>query len=148
MCTLPSTRFVLQPAVSLAVHLLTFHLDFSQAEAQFEKIMKLDPYRVDDIDVYSNILYVTDNRLKLSRLAHEFLALDKDRPEVCCLVGTLFMPVATLPRGAGLDILCSQVTTILSGLSTKRQSDISDEPHSSIGLICLPGPSWVTNMSK
>jgi anaphase-promoting complex subunit 8 len=37
--------------------------------------------------VYSNILYVTDNRLKLSRLAHEFLALDKDRPEICCLVG-------------------------------------------------------------
>lgn len=31
---------------------------------------------------------MTDNRLKLSRLAHEFLALDKDRPEVCCLVGS------------------------------------------------------------
>ena len=62
-------------------------LDFRQAEIQFEKILKLDPYRIDDIDVFSNILYVTDNRLKLSRLAHEFLALDKDRPEVCCLVG-------------------------------------------------------------
>ncbi|KAG5735114.1 Anaphase-promoting complex subunit 8 [Termitomyces sp. T112] len=65
-----------------------YHLhDFGQAEVQFEKILALDPYRIDDIDVYSNILYVTDSRLKLSRLAHEFLALDKDRPEVCCLVG-------------------------------------------------------------
>ncbi|KAG1742828.1 hypothetical protein EDB19DRAFT_1700586 [Suillus lakei] len=61
--------------------------DFGQAEKQFEKILAIAPHRIDDIDVYSNILYVTDNRLKLSRLAHEFLELDKDRPEVCCLVG-------------------------------------------------------------
>ena len=61
--------------------------DFSQAEAQFKKILAIDPYRIDDIDVYSNILYVTENKLELSRLAHDFLALDKDRPEVCCLVG-------------------------------------------------------------
>ncbi|KAF8630657.1 hypothetical protein AX15_002807 [Amanita polypyramis BW_CC] len=65
-----------------------YHLhDFGQAEVQFERILALDPYRIDDVDVFSNILYVTDNRLKLSKLAHEFLALDKDRPEVCCLVG-------------------------------------------------------------
>lgn len=61
--------------------------EFGQAEQQFEKILAQDPYRIDDIDIYSNILYVTDNKLKLSRLAHEFLALDKDRPEICCLVG-------------------------------------------------------------
>ncbi|KAI9569620.1 hypothetical protein HD554DRAFT_2089548 [Boletus coccyginus] len=65
-----------------------YHLhDFGQAEKQFEKILAIAPFRADDIDVYSNILYVTENRLKLSRLAHEFLELDKDRPEVCCLVG-------------------------------------------------------------
>ena len=52
--------------------------------------MTLAPHRVDDIDIYSNILYVTENRLKLSRLARDFLELDKDRPEVCCLVGTSF----------------------------------------------------------
>jgi anaphase-promoting complex subunit 8 len=64
-----------------------FVTDFTEAEAQFERILAIDPYHIDDIDIYSNILYVTDNRLKLSRLAHEFLAVDKDRPEVCCLVG-------------------------------------------------------------
>lgn len=73
--------------MSLRANVL-YHLhDFSAAEEQFEKILKIDPCRVDDIDVYSNILYVTENRLTLSRLAHDFLALDKDRPEVCCLVG-------------------------------------------------------------
>jgi hypothetical protein len=64
--------------------------DFGQAELQFQKILEIDPYRVDDIDVYSNILYVTENHLQLSKLAHEFLAIDKDRPEVCCLVGKSF----------------------------------------------------------
>ncbi|KAI6033089.1 hypothetical protein F5J12DRAFT_902772 [Pisolithus orientalis] len=65
-----------------------YHLhDFGQAEKQFENVLSLDPYRVDDIDIYSNILYVTENRLKLTWLAHEFLERDKDRPEVCCLVG-------------------------------------------------------------
>ncbi|KAI0753942.1 cell division control protein 23 [Irpex lacteus] len=59
-----------------------YHLhDFSSAEKQFKKILTLDKYRVDDIDVYSNILYVNENRLELSKLAHDFLALDKDRPE-------------------------------------------------------------------
>ncbi|KAH9961595.1 hypothetical protein BC827DRAFT_1203118 [Russula dissimulans] len=73
--------------MSLRANVL-YHLhDFPAAEQQFEKIFKIDPCRIDDIDVYSNILYVTENRLTLSRLAHEFLALDKDRPEVCCLVG-------------------------------------------------------------
>jgi anaphase-promoting complex subunit 8 len=37
-------------------------------------------------------LYVTDNRIKLSKLAHEFLEIDKDRPEVCCLVGEIPTP--------------------------------------------------------
>ncbi|KAF8502373.1 TPR-like protein [Russula emetica] len=73
--------------MSLRANVL-YHLhDFPAAEQQFVKILKIDPCRIDDIDVYSNILYVTENRLALSRLAHDFLALDKDRPEVCCLVG-------------------------------------------------------------
>jgi len=65
-----------------------YHMhDFAPAEAQFKKIRGIDPCRIDDIDIYSNILYVSENRLELSKLAHEFLALEKDRPEICCLVG-------------------------------------------------------------
>jgi len=74
-------------AYELVLYAIMIKKDFGQAEKQFEKILAIAPHRIDDIDVYSNILYVTDNRLKLSRLAHEFLELDKDRPEVCCLVG-------------------------------------------------------------
>lgn len=67
--------------------LIVMSLEFGQAEVQFDKILAIDPERIDDIDIYSNILYVTDNQLKLSKIAHEFLALDGDRPEVCCLIG-------------------------------------------------------------
>ncbi|KAI0036954.1 TPR-like protein [Vararia minispora EC-137] len=67
---------------------ILYHLhDFGQAEVQFQKILEIDPYRIDDIDIYSNILYVTENRLKLSKLAHDFINIDRDRPEVCCLIG-------------------------------------------------------------
>lgn len=65
-----------------------YHMhDFQEAERQFDAVLAIDPYRVDNIDVYSNILYVTDSRLKLSKFAHEFLGRDRDRPEICCLVG-------------------------------------------------------------
>ena len=74
---------------SFVIILILQNSDFSAAEEQFEKILEIDPCRIDDIDVYSNILYVTENRLTLSKLAHDFLVLDKDRPEVCCLVGRL-----------------------------------------------------------
>jgi len=67
----------------------TAYTDFEAAEGVYDEIRKRDPYRIDDIDVFSNILYVMEKRTKLSKLAHEFLALDKDRPEVCCLVGEL-----------------------------------------------------------
>ncbi|KAJ3836499.1 hypothetical protein EV361DRAFT_808896 [Lentinula raphanica] len=72
--------------VQRAITLYHLH-DFGQAEAQFDRIFALDPSRIDHIDILSNILYVTNNRLKLTRLANEFLAVDKNRPEVCCLVG-------------------------------------------------------------
>jgi anaphase-promoting complex subunit 8 len=62
-------------------------VEHAESERVFEKIRLLDPGRTDGLDIYSNILYLTGNRLKLSNLAHDLLAIDKDRPEVCCVVG-------------------------------------------------------------
>lgn len=64
--------------------------DFQEAADQFTKVLAIDPYRIDDIDIYSNILYVTEDHRALSRIAHEFTVIDKDRPEVCCLIGTIY----------------------------------------------------------
>ncbi|KAL0581375.1 Anaphase-promoting complex subunit 8 [Marasmius crinis-equi] len=64
--------------------------EFSQAEHQFDQILAIDPQRIDDIDILSNILYVTDNRLKLTKLIHDFVPLGQDRPEISCLLGNYY----------------------------------------------------------
>lgn len=60
---------------------------YAQAEDQLDTIMAIDPYRIDDLDVFANILYAVENKEKLCMLAQFFLVLNKDRPEVCCLLG-------------------------------------------------------------
>ncbi|KAJ4486379.1 hypothetical protein J3R30DRAFT_3446262 [Lentinula aciculospora] len=62
-------------------------LEFTKAEAQFEEMFSLDPNRIEDLDVYSNILHLCGNPEKLTALAEKFLLIDKNRPEVCCIVG-------------------------------------------------------------
>jgi anaphase-promoting complex subunit 8 len=83
------TRRIVSRAFMLTSHYPTslYCVDFEAAERTYDEIRMKDPYRIDDVDVFSNILYVMQKRTKLSKLAHEFLAFDKDRPEVCCLVG-------------------------------------------------------------
>ena len=44
-------------------------------------------YSLDHKDVYSNILYVKEDRVALSHLAHEAVVIDKYRPETCCIIG-------------------------------------------------------------
>lgn len=64
--------------------------DFEEAEKQFEKIAKLDPHRLDDMDIYSNILFVMSKRSKLGFLAQIASATDKFRPETCCIIGNYY----------------------------------------------------------
>ena len=40
-----------------------------------------DPYRLDHLDTYSNILYVKEAKAALSHLAHVCTKADKYRPE-------------------------------------------------------------------
>jgi anaphase-promoting complex subunit 8 len=44
---------------------------------------------MEEVDIFSNMLYVMDKRDKLGQLAHEYAAIDRNRPEVCCLIGAL-----------------------------------------------------------
>jgi anaphase-promoting complex subunit 8 len=71
--------------------MVSYHLrEFDDAEALFDEIFESDPYRLEDIDTYSNILYVMEKRPKLSQMAHKYTQLDKYRPETCCLVGNYY----------------------------------------------------------
>lgn len=70
-------------------------LDFEEAESVFDSILETDPYRVDNIDIFANILYVQQSRAKLSDLAQRFIRADKDRPEVCSLIGRVVLVFLT-----------------------------------------------------
>ena len=67
--------------------LISYHsLDYFQAESTFDQILVDDPLRLDDLDTYSNMLYVMEKRSKLSFLAQFASMIDKFRPETCCII--------------------------------------------------------------
>jgi len=64
--------------------------DGIQAAAKFSEIHKEDPYCLDSMDVYSNVLYVQINQPELAQLAHQAFQVDKYRVETCCIVGNYY----------------------------------------------------------
>lgn len=55
----------------------------------FQNILDADPYRLDNLDTYSNLLYVLDLKKELADLAHKVVNIDKYRVETCCVIGKL-----------------------------------------------------------
>ncbi|KAL2315127.1 Anaphase-promoting complex subunit Apc8 [Schizosaccharomyces pombe] len=64
--------------------------DFDEAESLFENILTNDPYRLDDMDTYSNVLFVLENKSKLGFLAQVASSIDKFRPETCSIIGNYY----------------------------------------------------------
>ncbi|RMZ83981.1 hypothetical protein DV737_g1293, partial [Chaetothyriales sp. CBS 132003] len=64
--------------------------DYDASAAIFQSLLTNHPYRLDALDHYSNILYVMADRPRLAFLAHLCTALDKFRPETCCVVGNYY----------------------------------------------------------
>jgi len=62
-------------------------VDIDMAIGQFEVLREVEPYRLDDMDAYSNALFVKEMTVELSDLAARCLSLDKYRPETCCVIG-------------------------------------------------------------
>ncbi|KAF9198947.1 Anaphase-promoting complex subunit 23 [Haplosporangium sp. Z 27] len=56
----------------------------------FEELIKENPHRLDSMDVFSNVLFVTDSKAKLSFLAHSCAMTDNFRPETCCVIGNYY----------------------------------------------------------
>jgi len=77
--------------------------DFEAAERAFDEVRKVDPFRLDEIEIYSNMLYVMGKKAKLGQMAHEYAQVNKNRAEVCCLIGEAdrpfrFLNLSHLPR--------------------------------------------------
>ena len=61
--------------------------DYDTALKMFSDMREVDPYRTDEVDTYSNILYTMKKQADLSQLAQHFMAVNKDRPEVSLVIG-------------------------------------------------------------
>ncbi|KAL8140764.1 hypothetical protein V2J09_006785 [Rumex salicifolius] len=64
--------------------------EFEQVEVIFEELSRTDPYRIEDMDIYSNVLYAKECCSALSSLAHQIFLIDKYRPESCCIIGNYY----------------------------------------------------------
>lgn len=61
-----------------------------KAIEEFSELHALDPFRLEHMDSYSNLLYVKEEKVLLSHLAHRACEIDKYRVETCCIVGNLY----------------------------------------------------------
>ncbi|KAK1741894.1 anaphase-promoting complex subunit 8 [Skeletonema marinoi] len=64
--------------------------DYDSAQDHFLALAEREPYRLDNMDAFSNVLYVKDQKVALSHLAHRSVTVDKYRPETCIIVGNYY----------------------------------------------------------
>mmetsp|Transcript_17375 Transcript_17375/g.25507 ORF Transcript_17375/g.25507 Transcript_17375/m.25507 type:complete len:774 (+) Transcript_17375:151-2472(+) len=90
--TLSTTgMFVQSPYIQSQLAVAHYNLrDFDEAQRHFIALSERDSLRLDQMDIYSNILYVKEDRVSLSQLAHRAVKIDKYRPETCCIVGNYY----------------------------------------------------------
>lgn len=83
---MPLSRFAKrQLALSL------YHLRmFDEAQQMYDELFEEDQYCLDGADVYSNILYVKEDKVQLSLLANRCMKVDKFRLETCCVIGNYY----------------------------------------------------------
>jgi len=56
----------------------------------FERLLSLDPYSLETLDTYSNILFVKEQHASLSYLAYKAWATEKFSPVTCIIIGNYF----------------------------------------------------------
>lgn len=62
-------------------------LDVNKAIEIFDHLVDVDPYRLDNLDTYSNLLFVKELKTEMAQLAHKAVNINKYRPETCCIIG-------------------------------------------------------------
>lgn len=86
---LPEQRLFQSTYLKSQLGVVHYHLrEFEQALGWFSQLE--DSFSLESKDVYSNILYVKEDRVGLSHLAHQAVLVDKYRPETCCIVGNYY----------------------------------------------------------
>lgn len=64
--------------------------DVDRAIQMFQQIQSVDPYRLENLDMYSNLLFVREQKTEMAHLAHKAVQINKYRPETCCVIGNYY----------------------------------------------------------
>ncbi|OQR86657.1 anaphase-promoting complex subunit [Achlya hypogyna] len=112
----PSCHYIIAQAAAAQYHLQ----DFDQAHETFVALARADPFRVDQMDLYSNVLYVKEDKAGLSSLAQHLQQVDKYRPETCCVIGNYYSlkgqherAILYFTRALKLDPQCLSAWTLI-----------------------------------
>lgn len=63
---------------------------YADAEKYFVRVKALAPARLEDMEIYSTVLWHLKNDVELAYLAHELVEVDRLSPEAWCAVGNSF----------------------------------------------------------
>ena len=63
---------------------------YADAEKYFARIKAMAPSRLEDMEVYSTVLWHTKNDIELAFLAHEITDLRRNSPQAWCAIGNSF----------------------------------------------------------
>lgn len=64
--------------------------EYEEAEEIYSDLLKRDPTRIEDLDVYSNILFVQEDKAMLAYIVEVALEIDQFRPETCIILGNYY----------------------------------------------------------
>eukprot|EP01006_Ploeotia_vitrea_P011532 TRINITY_DN30710_c0_g1_i1.p1 TRINITY_DN30710_c0_g1~~TRINITY_DN30710_c0_g1_i1.p1 ORF type:complete len:551 (+),score=45.36 TRINITY_DN30710_c0_g1_i1:95-1747(+) len=64
--------------------------DYQESQVEFEEVLAHDPYQLEYIDIFSNILYVNSDKTSLSHLAHKAFTTDRFKPQTNCIIGNYY----------------------------------------------------------
>jgi anaphase-promoting complex subunit 8 len=88
---IPLIRCPRTPAIiSLEATVHYHHRDFDRAQTMFEELRRVDPMRLETMELYSNLLFVKEDVAGLSELAQSLSQIDKFRPETLTVSGHFF----------------------------------------------------------
>jgi anaphase-promoting complex subunit 3 len=63
---------------------------YSDAEKYFVRVRNMAPSRLDDMEIYSTVLWHLKNDIELAYLAHELMEVDRLSPQAWCAIGNSF----------------------------------------------------------
>ncbi|GLA21021.1 anaphase-promoting complex subunit cdc27 [Aspergillus niger] len=63
---------------------------YSEAEKYFVRVKSMAPSRLEDMEIYSTVLWHLKNDVELAYLAHELMETDRLSPQAWCAVGNSF----------------------------------------------------------